>query len=268
MNCFLEHHSSFYQLDSQNVKILTLYHHKNKVIMLRMIFLILLFPISLIGLSQGLSSEELLQKSIEYHDPNNNWPSFNGEFTVTMETPNNSDRKSDVKINLPAEGFKLTVKKEQNIQEYILDGRECQLRLNGSEEISESERKTFNLNCERANFMKDYYTYLYGLPMKLKDPGTIIDPKVIHKTFNNKDYLVLKVTYAESVGGDTWYFYFNSLTYGMEVYQFFHDESKNDGEYILLSGEESINEIKMPKKRAWYYNKDNTHLGTDILSKD
>jgi hypothetical protein len=258
----------FNQLDSPNVKILTLCLHKNEVIMFRIIFLILLFHISLIGLSQSLSSEELLLNAIDYHDPNNNWPSFNEEFTVTMETPNSSDRKSNVKINLPAERFRLTVNKEQNIQEYILDGNDCLLRLNGSEEISETERKTFNLNCDRANMLKDYYTYLYGLPMKLKDPGTIIDPKVMHKTFKNKAYLVLKVTYAESVGGNTWYFYFNPLTYGMEVYQFFHDESKNDGEYILLSGEETINEIKMPKKRAWYYNQDNTHLGTDILSKD
>jgi len=51
----------------------------------------------------------------------------------------------------------------------------------------------------------------------------------------------------------------------MEVYQFFK-EVKNSGEYILLSGLETINNIKMPKNRAWYYNKDDGYLGTDILS--
>ena len=51
----------------------------------------------------------------------------------------------------------------------------------------------------------------------------------------------------------------------MEVYQFFHDESKNDGEYILLTGIETINGIKIPKKRDWYYNKDEKYLGTDLL---
>ncbi len=51
----------------------------------------------------------------------------------------------------------------------------------------------------------------------------------------------------------------------MEVYQFFK-ETKDSGEYILLSGLETINAIKMPKVRAWYYNKDNNYLGTDILS--
>ena len=53
----------------------------------------------------------------------------------------------------------------------------------------------------------------------------------------------------------------------MEVYQFFHNESKNDGEYILLSNLEDASGIKMPKTRAWYYNKDNKYLGTDHLNK-
>ena len=52
----------------------------------------------------------------------------------------------------------------------------------------------------------------------------------------------------------------------MEVYQFFK-EAKDSGEYILLSGIETIKGIKMPKNRAWYYNKDDGYLGTDVLSK-
>jgi hypothetical protein len=53
----------------------------------------------------------------------------------------------------------------------------------------------------------------------------------------------------------------------MEVYQFFHDESKNDGEYILLSEEEIIEDIKIPKIRKWYYIKEDGYLGTDVINK-
>jgi hypothetical protein len=69
------------------------------------------------------------------------------------------------------------------------------------------------------------------------------------------------------VGTDNWYCYFDPSSYAIEAYQFFHDESKNDGEYIVLSGEEIINNVKMPKVRAWHYNKNDKYLGTDILSK-
>ena len=101
--------------------------------------------------------------------------------------------------------------------------------------------------------------------MKLKDDGTIIHQKVEKGNFKGKEYLILKATYNKEIGKDTWYFYFNPKTYAMEVYQFFK-EAKDSGEYILLSDLEIINGVKMPKKRAWYYNKDDKYLGTDILS--
>ena len=101
--------------------------------------------------------------------------------------------------------------------------------------------------------------------MKLQDPGTQIDSNVIKKTFKGKQYLVLKVTYDEKVGKDTWFFYFDPKTFAMEAYQFLKDSKPETGEYILLSGMEIINGIKMPKTRAWYFNKDDKYLGTDIL---
>ena len=62
-------------------------------------------------------------------------------------------------------------------------------------------------------------------------------------------------------------FYFNPETYAMEIYQFLKNGEENTGEYILLSGMETVNGIKMPKTRAWYYNKNDKYLGTDILKK-
>jgi phosphoserine aminotransferase len=42
---------------------------------------------------------------------------------------------------------------------------------------------------------------------------------------------------------------------------------KNDGEYILLTEEETFSGIKFPKNRAWYQNADKKILATDILTK-
>lgn len=35
----------------------------------------------------------------------------------------------------------------------------------------------------------------------------------------------------------------------------------------MLTKEQKVNHIKMPKIRAWYYNKDDKYLGTDTLGK-
>ncbi|WP_422858389.1 DUF6503 family protein [Flagellimonas sp. S174] len=216
--------------------------------------------------SQNITATQLLDKAISYHDPNNQWKSFNTTFLVVMETPNSSDRKSSIHLNIPKEIFELEVEKDSVQYSYSFEKEKCTTSLNGSKKISEKDRKKYRLTCERGGLLRNYYTYLYGLPMKLKDPGTNLDPKVERKIFKGKEYLVLKVNYDEGVGDDIWYFYFDPTTFAMEVYQFYHDEQKGDGEYILLKDIEEINGIKMPKTRAWYYNSDDKYLGTDILN--
>lgn len=230
-----------------------------------LLFLMALSPLSTFG--QQFTGQQLLEKAIQYHDPNNNWKDFKGKLFITMETPNANDRVSEVSMNLPAEYFKLIWQRDGNTAVQMVEKDSCSISLNGSDKISEENSKELRLNCERTKMMKNYYTYLYGLPMKLKDPGTIIAPKTEKRDFKGKEYLVLKATYEKEVGGDIWYFYFDPKTYAMEVYQFFRDESKPDGEYILLTEEEVVSGIKMPKNRAWYYNNDDKYLGTDHLTK-
>lgn len=228
------------------------------------ILLLTIFTIST-SFSQTITGTQLLEKTMEFHDPSGTWKTFKGTLHVTMETPNNPNRDSNIKIDLPNEFFYVKAKSGENTTEYTVDKEKCLIAFNGDVNPTDSIKKKFRLSCKRAELYKNYYTYLYGLPMKLKDPGAIIHEQVNLDKFMGEMYLVLKVTYKKEVGKDTWYFYFDPKTYAMEAYQFYHDESKNDGEYILLSGIETINGIKMPKKRAWYMNKDDKYLGTDIL---
>lgn len=217
--------------------------------------------------AQKLTGKQLLDKAIAYHDPNGNWKNFKGDLNLSFTDPNGKVRSSLVHIDFPANSFSLiSLRDDKEIKSKLRKG-ECSYTIDGDTTITEADKKKYGLNCNRTKLMKNYYSYLYGLPMKLKDKGTIIDPKVETKKFKGKEYLVLKATYKAEVGKDTWYFYFDPKTYAMEVYQFFHDESKNDGEYILLTEEKTINGIKMPKNRTWYYNKDDKLLGTDVLLK-
>lgn len=229
----------------------------------------LLLPVLLAafnGVSQNLTGPELLDKAIAFHDSNGNWQNFKGDFTVTMQSPKSSDRTSKIGLDFAKEDFSLQVTKDEDQYTYTLQKDSCSIALNGRTTISEADKERLRLSCDRATMYRDYYTYLYGLPMKLKDPGTVLDEKVEKRAFKGKEYLVLKATYDAEVGEDIWYFYFDPNTYAMEVYQFYHDESKNDGEYILLEGLETVNGIQMPKTRKWYYNKDDKFLGTDILN--
>ena len=229
----------------------------------RLLFLVFILVQSVNA--QQLASKEVLDRAIAFHDPENHWRIFSGTMRIDMETPNSGLRSTVLELDFPEQYFKTTVTKDNTTIESELTKGECTLKLNGDTNIPTILKDSLKISCDRAKRMKNYYTYLYGLPMKLKDPGTLLDDRVLKKTFKGKEYLVLKATYAQDVGEDTWYYYFDPKTFAMEVYQFYHDESKNDGEFILLSELLTVNDIKFPKVRAWYYNKDEKYLGTDIL---
>lgn len=226
---------------------------------------LLLLSLSFIACEEQLSAPLLLEKSIQYHDPNGNWASSDILLNFEQERPDTNVRDViHVHINNNNGNFEVTKRIDSGMMVRGVQDGNCIQKINGeapSEELAEKHR----LTCERSFMYKDYYTYLYGLPMKLKDPGTIIDPEIQNLNFQGKEYHAIRVTYEEEVGDDIWYFYFDKETYAMTAYKFYHEEAKNDGEYITLEGEETVNGIRIPKTRAWYYNSDDKHLGTDYL---
>ncbi|BAO56496.1 DUF6503 family protein [Nonlabens marinus] len=218
-----------------------------------------------------LTGPQLLNKAIAYHDPQGNWSKFIGNLEILMTMPDTEDRISYVDINLPAKTFELISKRGDIINEYrVFKDSVTVAKLDLSQ--PDSTLTTMEADFERAVTMRNYYTYLYGLPMKLKDPGTIVSYEVQKKKLNKKEYLVLQVNYKPGVGSDVWFFYFDPITYKMEAYQFYKEKENRQpdystGEYILLSEEHKINGIRMPRVRKWYYNKDKKYLATDTIIK-
>ena len=107
--------------------------------------------------------------------------------------------------------------------------------------------------------------FLWGLPMKLTDPGTRLDPKVKETRFEGKAVYELRVTYDQSVGSDTWYFFFGRETCALVGHRFHHDESAGDGEYTVLTDEITGQGLRLPRIRRWYTNKDGKPVITHTL---
>ena len=208
--------------------------------------------------------EDLLDRAIAYHDPEGRFLSQPHRMSFLESRPSGSDRQTEALIDVPGGRFEISRRDEVEVAGVIGDGR-CAMTLNGRSDVSDEERKKHRLNCERLTLLRDYYTYLWGLPMKLRDPGTHLG-EVSTTTFDDQDVYSLRVTYDPDVGGDTWYFYFRRSDFALVGYRFYHDESKNDGEVILLEGELEAAGLRLPKSRAWYTHQDDRHLGTDVLT--
>jgi len=152
-------------------------------------------------------AENWLNRSIQYHDPGGAWADSAWSFEITESRPNGADRKTALRISPGGEDFAWITERDGRRLEGRLDESGCVLRLDGSEEISDADRERFRLNCDRLRWLRDYYGYLWGLPMKLRDPGTVLDPEVARVQVGGRDRVALRVTYRAGVGEDTWYHY-------------------------------------------------------------
>ena len=215
--------------------------------------------------AQQLTATELLEKSIAYHDPQGQWGRLRADFEILAERPGGSDRLSTIHMDQAASLFRIRVEQEGVTKTYQVHGGHCRLWYQGEAGFPEETAASENLTCERASLLRDYYSYLYGLPMKLRDPGTVMEPEVTRADFHGKEYLVIEVRYEPGTGSDTWRFYFDPETSALGAYQFFHDVAANDGEYILLEGEAAIGTMRVPELRKWYRNDTGDYLGSDRL---
>ena len=169
---------------------------------LRLSIIIAISAICISCASKEPSANAVLEKSIAYHDPDNQWAGFSGALQVVMETPNRTPRVSDITSDLPNRFFRVVSQRDSIQIDYTVENDSCQVRFNGTSEFTAEAAETYQLNCDRALMYRNYYTYLYGLPMKLRDPGTLLSESVESKTFKGKPYLVLQARYEQEVGSD------------------------------------------------------------------
>ena len=212
------------------------------------------------------AGKELLNKTIAYHDPKGNWAKLKARLYLSNT---NSDGKE---INFVLEldnktGYfcHISHKDGKEIVKGFSNGKEFFL-VDNKKDFTEEDIKKYKLNSESVKGIRNFYGYLYGLPMKLTDAGVNVDETVNNEEVDGKTYPVIRVSYDPAVGKDNWFLYCDPQTSALKAYRFNHGTPKS-GEYILLDQEISVNDVKLPKIRKWYLNKDNKYLGTDNLIK-
>lgn len=216
------------------------------------------------------SADEWIDRSIAFHDPEGVWPT--GRFAIQQAAtrPNGADRIDRTILDNGNSRFWL---------ETTRDGAEVVVEVGPDESGAEAVTVTVDgetptaeraaeLGFDEAGAlrMRNYYVYLFGLPMKLEDPGTLIDPLVQDVEVDGEMVKRVRVTYDPDVGSDIWNFDFDPETAEMVGYRFYKDEAANEGEWIELDGLVEIGGLRLPEARTWYVFGTEEMLGTDTLS--
>ncbi|MCG8469840.1 MAG: DUF6503 family protein, partial [Gemmatimonadetes bacterium] len=179
----------------------------------------------------------LVARSIEFHDPNGIW----GSRPIELDwagTNGAGEERVAVRVAFGADqaDFTLSGRYAGSAIEYETSAESWSATVDGEADMSEETRERMRLHREDGYFWRSYYGFLAGLPMKILDPGTILDPDVTETTFMDRLVHAVRVTYEPDVGGDIWYFYFDPETAELVGSRFYHDESANDGEYLIFEG--------------------------------
>ncbi|MFQ5743530.1 MAG: DUF6503 family protein [Acidobacteriota bacterium] len=218
------------------------------------------------GMSRQKSAAEgLLDRAIAYHDPDGIWSRKPLRFDIKMGHSEWWDRNVDLFVDNASGIFELHMTWHEDIIEVTRRGDTWTTKLNGSESITREDREKHDLEPEQLSYWSNYFLFLLGLPMKLKDPGTILDPGPTAMTFQGREVLAIRATYEPEVGTDTWYLFFEPGTGRLLGCQFFHDQDKNDGDTMVFEGEVVVGGLRLPKRRTWYSNSDGSLRGTDTI---
>jgi len=190
--------------------------------------------ISCDGEEKTETAQGIVNASINFHDPHNNWNALNANFIFESKFSFNDSVPEElhININVPANDFKY----------HNLD-RKVNLRYNNDS----CEVLKGSGTCGGYSWTKNFYTYVWGLPMKLQDSSTTILPKFTTDTIRNTPVYIVSVNYEN----ENFKFYFNQNTYELKFFGFIKNTGDKHGEFISLSGLQEFNGIKFPKHRRW-----------------
>jgi hypothetical protein len=205
--------------------------------------LLLIVSLSLAGTAQ--TAKEILDKSIQYHDPNGEWRTLKATFYFTETRPNGPDRKTVFTINNARNEHTLNRNDEEI---YEVSGAQVKV-VKGDKP------------AERGQTLRNYYLYLWGLPMKLLDANTPLNNKVGKKSIDGNASYVLTVNYEK----EDWTYYFDQKSFQLIAYGFKKKDGSGQEEFVALKDEIKVGNMRLPKARSWYESPANKFLGTDIL---
>lgn len=223
-------------------------------------------PVTLLLAVALPTGPELLERTLAYHDPDGDWMQQRVALVIETGYADGRTRTRECEIDFASADYRsVREEKERRIVTEVAGNGDCNFQVDGNADIGPATAAEFGLDCDRAKNMRDYLSYLWGLPMKLRDAGTVLRPEVVETVFQDQPVLALTVTYEAGVGTDVWRFFVEADTGRMVGYAFGHADDASDGEWIALEGEVKIGTARIPQRRHWYRSADDGFLGTDTL---
>lgn len=187
----------------------------------------------------------IINNAIQFHDPKGEWKDIDAIFNF----------KSSFSFNdsVPEEII-YTINNQEKVFIYKNTDRQVEIEFHSDSCIQHTEKGS----CEGYTWTKNFYPYIWGLPMKLTDSIAKIDNKWTFDTLKGRKCFKVYVHYE----AEDFQFYFDAKDYQLRGFQFLKNDSSGKGEIVTLEDLYEFQGIKFPKKRTWLH-LDHSLIGTN-----
>lgn len=205
----------------------------------------------------ALNSRDIIQKSIAFHDPDSHWNQLKAEFHFSSSFSFNDSIPEALEISIDVAKNALRYHNLDRKVDFSFTPDSCWSHQNSSVVSLLSENGPSD--CNNYKWTHNFYTYIWGLPMKLNDPGVIPSNKVLTTVINGISCYQVEIAYA----AETYQFYFAKENYELIAFEFLKNDNSGKGEYIILEGIYEYNSILFPAKRTWMHLQDRSQIGVN-----
>lgn len=217
-----------------------------------------------------ITSSFALQQAITYHNPSTEWATFSDTLYMEAERPNGRKQHTAVYLDVARNICFIKDSTFQSVTTYKQIGNSCEIIHNGIVIKPQCSNDHTTPTCASFQQLKDYYAFLYGLPMRLTADGVALTDTIQRIRANNIDYIVIEARCQADRNNAIWWFYLHPTTYRMERYQFFKTDTAGAlqasiGQYLRLSGEYFVGGMNIPQQKEWYSTDNDSLLGIDKL---
>ena len=233
-------------------------------------YLAFLFALLFIGCTspkKELSGNEVLEKSIQKHDPNNQWNS--AEFTLRIQEPRlrNPERFSLVYMNNANNAFKLMRNRGEKVASYGINAEGVTTVLLDNLALEDSlSIKKYMLQPRRVKSYQGFYQMLLGLPMSLNE-NTIAEFNTVSTTiFNEKESYKIQIKLKKPVFSDVWNLFISKDDFTLLGIEMIFPNDPTKGERLYFNKTIQIGDISIPRIRHWH-ELDDTYSGSDVIVK-
>lgn len=210
------------------------------------------------------AASDILRRSLEFHDPQEQWPSSQFRMVIDEPRTNFPERQSTILIDLPEAAFEVTRQYDGTLVRRGIQQDSCYNFADG-EPVPPADSATVNLyrlQCDRTQGYQGFYQLLTGLPMTLFSPEVSLKEEVVAVDFGPYPCYAVQARLTNPIISEQWVFYFDRSEYQLRGYR---AAGEGAAEYLELDGLVGFNSMQLPRMRHWYSMADSTYLGSDIV---